>query len=52
MIEFLQMGGYGRYVWPAYGLAAVILGGNLYSVRSHYRKQLARTIKHLKREQH
>ena len=26
---FLEMGGYARYVWPAYGLAAVILIGLL-----------------------
>lgn len=23
--ELLQMGGYGAYVWPAYGLVAVVL---------------------------
>ena len=25
MIEFLQMGGYGAYVWPAWGIAATTL---------------------------
>ncbi|MBM3571069.1 MAG: heme exporter protein CcmD [Alphaproteobacteria bacterium] len=24
---FLAMGGYGAFVWPAYGIAAVVLGG-------------------------
>jgi heme exporter protein CcmD len=32
-----QMGGYAAFVWPAYGIAAVVLGGlALYSWR-HYR---------------
>jgi len=25
--EFLAMGGYARFVWPAYGVALVVLGG-------------------------
>ena len=29
MSEFLAMGGYAAYVWPAYGLAAIILVGLL-----------------------
>ena len=27
--EFLTMGGYGIYVWPAYGLAAVVIVVNI-----------------------
>ncbi len=27
MSDFFAMGGYAAYVWPAYGLAAVILAG-------------------------
>jgi heme exporter protein D len=27
MNEFFAMGGYAAYVWPAYGVAAVILAG-------------------------
>lgn len=27
MAEFFAMGGYGAYVWGAYGAAALILGG-------------------------
>jgi heme exporter protein D len=26
---FLSMGAYGAYIWPAYGIAAVALGGLL-----------------------
>jgi heme exporter protein D len=27
MASYFDMGGYAGYVWPAYGVAAVILGG-------------------------
>ncbi len=27
MNEFLQMGGYGHFVWPAYSVSAIVLGG-------------------------
>jgi heme exporter protein D len=27
--EFLTMGGYGMYVWPAYGLAALVVAVNV-----------------------
>ena len=26
MAEFFEMGGYAQYVWPAYGIAALIMG--------------------------
>ena len=26
--EFLSMGGYGAYVWPAYGIAALVVAAN------------------------
>jgi heme exporter protein D len=26
MSEFLDMGGYAAFVWPSYGLAAIVLG--------------------------
>ena len=36
MIEFLNMGGYGVYVWPAYLIVAIILIVNLIvPLRSH-----------------
>ncbi len=32
---FFHMGGYGAYVWPAFAVAALVLGGVLYaSVRT------------------
>lgn len=27
MAEFFEMGGYGAYVWPAYGLSFLVLAG-------------------------
>ena len=27
MTEFFAMGGYGAYIWPAYGIGAVLLAG-------------------------
>jgi heme exporter protein D len=42
---FLAMGGYARFVWPAYGLAALILLGLLAWTLGEYRrrqKELAR----------
>jgi heme exporter protein D len=26
LLRFLEMGGYAQYVWPAYGIAAAVLG--------------------------
>ncbi len=31
MHDFLDMGGYGLYVWPSYGLAAAVLAWNIWS---------------------
>ncbi len=30
ILKYLDMGGYAAWVWPAYGLAAVALGGILF----------------------
>ncbi|HEX5339837.1 MAG TPA: heme exporter protein CcmD [Gammaproteobacteria bacterium] len=46
--EFLVMGGYAMYVWPAYGIAAVVLIVNAWLPG----RQLRRLLKQLKhREQ-
>ena len=39
---FLHMGGYASYVWTAYGLAAVVLGGAAWSSRRRERRILGR----------
>ncbi len=39
---WLMMGGYGGFVWPAYGLAAAVLGGLAFqSWRRHRRSGAA-----------
>jgi len=37
--HFLAMGGYARFVWPAFGLALVVLGGLLIESLVTYRKR-------------
>ena len=42
MTEFLEMGGYARWVWSAYGFAflvvLVMIGASVASVRRHRRR--------------
>lgn len=38
MAEFFAMGGYAGFVWPAYGISALVLGGLVVSsIRGHAR---------------
>ncbi|HKX06884.1 MAG TPA: heme exporter protein CcmD [Stellaceae bacterium] len=40
MNQFLAMGGYAQFVWPAYGIAVLVLGGMaLQSYRAWRRQQ-------------
>lgn len=32
MSDFLAMGGYAAYVWPAYGATALVIGGLAYAI--------------------
>ncbi len=41
--EFLHMGGYAPYVWGSYGLALLVLVGNVLAAR-HRRRKLIREI--------
>jgi len=43
MTEFLAMGGYAAYVWPAYGVAFIVLGGFTVNAVLRYRAA-ARTL--------
>jgi len=46
---FLAMGGYAAFVWPAYGLTLVVLGGlGLHSWRRY--RQSVRTLEQLQRQ--
>lgn len=40
MKEFFFMGGYGAFVWPAYGLTLVILVGNVLLPRLRHQRIL------------
>ena len=40
MAEFLAMGGYAWYVWPAYGVTAIVLIANLLLPLRHRRRLL------------
>ena len=37
--HFLAMGGYARFVWPAYALAVIVLGGFAIETVVIYRKR-------------
>ena len=37
--HFLAMGGYARFVWPAYALAVIVLGGLVIETLVTYRKR-------------
>ncbi len=39
--EFLTMGGYAAYVWPAYGIALLVLLGNALLPVRRLRRRLA-----------
>ena len=41
MSEFLNMGGYGLYVWPAYLIVAIVLIMNLVVPLRHHRRLLS-----------
>ena len=42
MQDFLHMGGYARFVWPAYGLGFVVLAWNIWSALKLQRDALER----------
>jgi heme exporter protein D len=37
--HFLAMGGYARFVWPAFGLAVLVMGGLAIETLVTYRKR-------------
>jgi heme exporter protein CcmD len=41
--NFLDMSGYGAYVWSCYGLALVVLVSNVWFARRQLREQIVRT---------
>jgi len=49
--EFFYMGGYAAFVWPSYGLAALILWLNWYLPRRRHEKELRQLRRRKKAEQ-
>lgn len=47
--EFLAMGGYGLYVWSAYGLSAILLLGNLVAALRRERRVIREIARELSR---
>ena len=43
--EFIDMGGYAIYVWPSYGLVALILWLNWYLPKRQHRQLLRQLIR-------
>jgi len=43
--EFIDMGGYALYVWPAYGVGLVVLAGSGWGARRGLRRALARAVR-------
>ncbi|MEQ8265954.1 MAG: heme exporter protein CcmD [Parvibaculum sp.] len=41
MTDFLHMGGYAAFVWPAYGLTALVILGLIWRSIADYRRQTA-----------
>ncbi|KTD29411.1 MULTISPECIES: heme exporter protein CcmD [Legionella] len=48
--QWLMMGGYGSYVWPAYGLACIVLLMNFLSIRLQQKRLLKKLQQWFKRQ--
>lgn len=48
--EFLAMGGHGLYVWSAYGIAAVVLIGNIVAPLLKRKQIISEQARRLRRE--
>ena len=49
--QFVAMGGYAAYIWPAYMIAALVLVGNVGFVVREKRQRIQQLKKHLQTEQ-
>ncbi len=43
--QFLDMGGYGGFVWPAYAVTLLVLIANVYMARSAHRRALEEALR-------
>jgi heme exporter protein D len=49
--EFLAMGGYAQYVWPAYLVTLVLLVVNIFTARSNHRRALTEARRRLQAQE-
>ncbi|MCC7254471.1 MAG: heme exporter protein CcmD [Dokdonella sp.] len=49
MRDFLEMGGYGSYVWASLAVFLVVMAVELWSARAQQRRQLAQVRDRLRR---
>ena len=45
MESFIHMGGYARFVWPAYGLGLAVILWNLWSAQRRHAEALAAALR-------
>ena len=50
MIDWLRMGGYGFYVWSAYGMLAIAIAVELFALHRH-RRAAPRRVDEMRAEQ-
>jgi heme exporter protein CcmD len=46
-MEFLQMGGYAKYVWPSYAITFAVVGLNIIWARRSYARARAEALRRL-----
>jgi heme exporter protein D len=51
LAEFLHMGGYGAFVWPAYTVTLVVLIINVYLARGSHRRAVSDALRRAAREE-
>ena len=44
--EFISMGGYGEFVWSAYGFTFIVLAANLFAARKKLKNSSKRSKPH------
>lgn len=49
--EFLHMGGYGTFVWPAYTVTLIVLIANIFLARGSHRRAVSDALKRATQEE-
>ncbi|HEU4530316.1 MAG TPA: heme exporter protein CcmD [Steroidobacteraceae bacterium] len=49
--EFLAMGGYGQFVWPAYAVTLIVLIGNVFLARASHRRAVEEALRRAARQE-